>query len=498
MNESSTVPETRIRRFNEATVRGDGSFVLYWMTANRRLDWNFALQRAIDWSQELAKPLVIFEPLRVDYPWASDRFHRFVMDGMLDSSRRLEPSPIVYYPWVEPTAGEGREILRQLAGMAAVVVTDDSPMFFYPGMVAAAGGSLDVLLEGIDSVGLLPFRSTERDFPSAYSFRRFLQKELPPHLEAFPRSNPTADVSLARLTDGLTELVPGFRPASLEGLTDPAALSGLPIDHSVAALPLTGGADAARERLTRFVAELLPEYGEQRNHPDAEHTSGLSAYLHFGHISSHEVFATIAAEQMWTSARLANATSGARQGWWGMPASSEGFLDQLVTWRELGLNMCYHRIDYAEYSSLPDWALATLDAHRGDERPYLYSRAEFETAATHDQIWNAAQSQLVTEGRMHNYLRMLWGKKVLEWSPSPEDALDTMIELNNKYALDGRDANSYSGIFWVLGRYDRAWGPERPVFGKVRCMTSANTARKLRLKKYLRTHTPRHRQEATT
>jgi len=138
-----------------------------------------------------------------------------------------------------------------------------------------------------------------------------------------------------------------------------------------------------------------------------------------------------------------------------------------------------------------------LDEHRVDERPHVYSFSELEAAKTHDKIWNAAQNQLVAEGRIHNYLRMLWGKKILQWSPSPENALQTMIELNNKYALDGRDPNSYSGIFWVLGRYDRAWGPERPVFGKVRYMTSANTARKLRLKEYLRTHTPAGHSEAT-
>jgi deoxyribodipyrimidine photo-lyase len=156
-----------------------------------------------------------------------------------------------------------------------------------------------------------------------------------------------------------------------------------------------------------------------------------------------------------------------------------------VTWRELGFNMCRYRDDYDSYESLPDWARATLDEHTADPRPYLYTPDEFEAAETHDPLWNAVQRQLVREGIIHNYLRMLWGKKILEWSPTPRDALRTMIELNNKYALDGRDPNSYSGVFWVLGRYDRPWGPVRPVFGRIRYMTSKNTARKVRLKKYM-------------
>jgi deoxyribodipyrimidine photo-lyase len=148
--------------------------------------------------------------------------------------------------------------------------------------------------------------------------------------------------------------------------------------------------------------------------------------------------------------------------------------------------MCHLRKDYDKYASLPEWALKTLGSHRNDTRPYLYGLIQFERFQTHDPLWNAAQRELVETGRMHNYLRMLWGKKILEWSKTPETALDIMIELNNKYALDGRDPNSYSGIFWVLGRYDRAWGPERSVFGKIRYMSSKNTVRKVKAKTYLK------------
>jgi deoxyribodipyrimidine photo-lyase len=168
-----------------------------------------------------------------------------------------------------------------------------------------------------------------------------------------------------------------------------------------------------------------------------------------------------------------------------MPPDAEAFLDQLITWRELGLNMCSQRQDYDQYASLPGWARQTLEQHASDRRPHRYTLEQLQEGATHDAIWNAAQTQLLREGRIHNYLRMLWGKKILEWTSSPREALEVMLQLNNRWALDGRDPNSYSGIFWVLGRYDRAFGPERPIFGKIRYMSSANTARKLPITDYM-------------
>ena len=162
------------------------------------------------------------------------------------------------------------------------------------------------------------------------------------------------------------------------------------------------------------------------------------------------------------------------------------WLDEFVTWRELGYNMTANRGDYDQYDSLPDWSRATLKMHIRDRREFVYSLDDFAAADTHDELWNAAQRQLLRQGRIHNYMRMLWGKKILEWTSTPREALDVMVELNNRFAIDGRDPNSYSGIFWCLGRYDRPWGPERPIFGTVRYMSSANTRTKLRVKEYLR------------
>jgi len=250
--------------------------------------------------------------------------------------------------------------------------------------------------------------------------------------------------------------------------------------------PLRGGARAAEQALSLFLARKLSLYPEERNHPDSDAASGLSPYLHFGHVSVHEVFARVMEKARWTPKKLSSTVNGLREGWWGAPAEVEAFLDELVTWRELGYNLCARRRDYDRYESLPDWAQATLEKHGKDPRPHRYSLAELDAAKTHDPIWNAAQRQLVAEGRMHNYLRMLWGKKVLEWSATPREAIEVLIELNNRYALDGRNPNSYSGIFWVFGRYDRAWGPEREIFGTVRYMSSDSTRKKLHLTEYLK------------
>jgi deoxyribodipyrimidine photo-lyase len=263
-------------------------------------------------------------------------------------------------------------------------------------------------------------------------------------------------------------------------------LSTLPIDHSVPATQDRGGRVAGLEALKRFAKQRLDEYADARNEPEQQGSSGLSPHLHFGHVSPQEVFDSISGSAAAWSPEKIGKPNGKMNGFWNMEPNAEAFMDQLMTWREIGFNMCSREPDYDRYESLPSWAQKTLADHAGDARPQIYDLEQFESASTHDELWNAAQRQLVREGRIHNYLRMLWGKKILHWSRSPREALDIMIELNNKYALDGRDPNSYSGIFWVLGRYDRAWGPERPIFGKIRYMTSESTRSKYSVKQYLR------------
>ncbi len=483
------VPGDRIRRLNERAVRGSSDYVLYWSTAYRRLEDNFALDRAVELACSLGKPLLIFEALRCDYPWASRRLHRFVIDGMCENMRKAKQAGQAYVAWVEPGVGAGRGLIERLSERAAVIVSDDYPAFFLPRMLRAAARHVSCAFEVVDSNGLLPDAAASQVFTTAHSFRRYLQKNLPSHLLEMPQGQPLLDKRLLPLPE-----IPAFLTGAWEPLSERTAsqpdelLSSLPIDQTVREVDIRGGAGAAKRQWQQFLATGLEHYGTDRNHPDTDASSGLSPWLHFGHVSVHRLFRELAERESWGPERLGDPrqTRGGRSGWWGMEESTESFLDELITWRELGFNMCFRNRRYDRWESLPEWARQTLAEHASDPRPVIYDRETLQHSRTHDDIWNAAQNQLVCTGRMHNYLRMLWGKKVLEWSATPQQALQTLIELNNRFALDGRDPNSWSGIFWVFGRYDRAWGPERSIYGKIRYMTSDSTRRKLKMSDYLK------------
>ena len=465
----------RVTPANGVPVRS-GDYVLYWMIAARRTVHNFALDHALAKARELDRPLVVFEPLRAGYRWASDRMHAFVIAGMTDNARAFAKAGITYVPYVEPAPGEGTGLLAALAKRACLIVTDEQPGFFLPRMIAAAA-KLDTRVETVDGNGILPLRATDRAFATAASFRRQLQKIIAPYLGMRPTSRP-----LARVAGGVKDgAVAG---AILRKWSSQPVLAKLPIDHGVPPIA-GGGAVAGGKRLDTFIEDGLARYAEDRNQPDHDPSSGLSPYLHFGHVSAHQIVERVWADAEWDPSRISDKVTGSREGWWGAPATHEAFLDQIITWRELGYGFCFHRRDFDQYGALPDWARATLAKHARDPRPHRYTLAQLDAAETYDPVWNAAQRQLRAEGIIHNYLRMLWGKKILEWSATPQTALAAMIELNNKYALDGRDPNSYSGIFWTLGRFDRPWAPIRPIFGCIRYMSSASTLKKLRLKQYL-------------
>ncbi|MDA8744266.1 deoxyribodipyrimidine photolyase [Rubripirellula amarantea] len=482
-----SIPKIRHSHANDHEVREGGDYVLYWMIAFRRPRYNFALQHAVDRAKEFGKPLVIFEPLRVRYRWASDRLHRFVIEGMRDNARHFQDRAVTYFPYVEPKPGAGTPLLHQLAKSACTVVTDEYPCFFLPHLIEAVKDRIPARLELVDSNGVMPLRTPERTFTVAHSYRRWMQKNILDALTEMPREDPLKRVKLAKLESLPSKILRKWPAADFDSLLDGDGLSKIPIDHSVVPSPVvTGGHIDAGKRLAKFVDETLDVYNDDRNHPDEHATSGLSPHLHFGHLSAHEIVAEIFDREEWTPDK-ASAANGKNSGFWNTSEPAEAFLDQVLTWREMGFNMSFRHPDtYDKFDSLPDWSKKTLLEHEQDERPEVYSLEEFENAQTHDELWNSAQRELVETGVMHNYMRMLWGKKILHWTENPRDALDVMVHLNNKYGLDGRDPNSYSGIFWVLGRYDRAWGPKRPVFGSVRYMTSDSARKKLRLKEYLK------------
>ncbi len=480
----------RVRGLNQTPIRDEASYVLYWMIAARRTAFNFALDRAIDWAHKLGKALVVFEPLRVAYPWASDRLHRFVIDGMADKASIFKDIPAFYYPYIEPHKDADKGLLAALASEACVVVTDDYPCFFLPRMVTAAAKKITAAMEAIDSNGVLPMRAADHAFTAAFHYRRHMQKSLPLYADKFPLANPLANLDLPK-PSGLLAKIQKKWPAAPEELLsgDAQALAKLEIDHTVPTVATHGGEVEARQALTKFLKNALSSYKDAHNEPEIEGTSRLSPYLHFGQIGAHEIFHEVMKQEKWSVFKLGAKANGIREGWWGVSAGAEAFLDQLVTWRELAFNTCaFLPKTYDHFDSLPGWALETLSKHAGDARPHVYTRTQLENGQTHDALWNAAMGQLRIEGWFHNYMRMLWAKKILEWSRTPREALGHMIAIMDRWSLDGRDPNAYAGYFWTLGRYDRPW-PERPIYGTVRSMSSDNTAKKYRVKAYIARYT---------
>jgi len=478
-----TYSDSRLRPVNDRPIAAGGDYVLYWMQMARRFHRNHALDHALREARRLGKPLVVYEGLRLDYPWASARLHRFVLEGMQGNAAAAGRLGLTYWPWVERKRGEGRGLLAGLAARAALVVTDDFPCFIVPDQTAALAARATVAVVAVDGNSVVPVSRLGPPVSAAAHLRPRIHRAFGEAWEHRAAARPRA----AR--DGAAP-APPFEPADLRDLD--TLLAELPLDRSVAPVASTpGGEPAARRRLADFVAHRLRGTAERRSHPAPPahgHQSGLGPYLHFGHIAITEVVeAVLASTGDWSPAVLDGHAVGRRQGFFCRDADVNAFLDEAITWRDLGLHWHWtRRSDAASLErALPAWARATLGAHAGDRRRHVYSLEEWEAGATHDPLWNAAQRELVTTGTIHSYLRMLWGKKVLEWSRTPEEAYATLEHLNNRYALDGRDPNSYTGILWCFGLFDRPWPPERPVYGSVRYMSSENTAKKFKLGPYL-------------
>ncbi len=466
-------------------VRPDGAFVLYWMSAHRRLEWNQALQHALWWAEELARPLVVIETVHADQPWASVRHYRFFIQGCAANRAAATRLPLTYHPFVEAIPGSALDLIAALAAQACLLVRDDFPQRFQRSVRARLDRRLTLAQVDVDANGVLPLSASQRTFERAVDFRRFVQKELPPHLLAPPLDAPAlARAQVPRLAALPEDVARRWPAADLDQLLAPGGLAALPIDQEVPAAPDAGGADAARLALRAFLAQRLDRY-DLRNHPDDPVASGLSPWLAQGHLSAHQVALAVLAHAGWSPDRLAASASGGKDGWWGCTPAIEGFLDELITWRELSHHHSQRVPDDDRFESLPAWALATLAQHAGDARPALYSPADLEAGRTHDPLWNAAQRQLRAEGRMHGYLRMLWGKWILGWSADPRAAWDTALRLNDRWALDGGNPNSLGGVAWIFGRFDRPWAPQRPVFGCLRYMTSGSTVKKLHCRDYL-------------
>lgn len=475
--------QARLRRLNACPTRTDGAYVLYWMQAYRRLARNHALDYALRCAGELRRPLVVYEGLRLDYPWASQRLHRFVLEGMVDNARAAEGLGVNYWPFVETAEQPARGLVHRLAERAAVVVTDDFPCFIVPGHSEALARRTATPVFAVDGNGIVPLSLLGPPVFAAAHLRPRIHKAF---AEAWLHR------AAKRVRPGKEAQAPVEPPFPVWPARDiDALLSVLPLGATVPPVAATpGGSTAAKARLSSFLTRRLPGYSEQRSEPTspaAGRASGLSPYLHFGHLSIEEVVEkALATTGKWSPEELRVHNRGKREGYFGDDADVNAFLDEAITWRDVGYHWHSSRSQdtHSLATALPPWALGTLHAHAADPRSHVYTAEEWEAGATHDPLWNAAQRELVATGTIHNYLRMLWGKKVIEWSRTPDEAYATLVHLNNKYALDGRDPNSYTGILWCFGLFDRPWAPERPVLGTLRYMSSENTARKFKLGPY--------------
>ncbi|MGL6075421.1 MAG: deoxyribodipyrimidine photolyase [Fimbriiglobus sp.] len=506
----STFNDARLRPANTAPIAKTGDYVLYWSQMYRRLSHNHALDYATHLARHLKKPLIIYEGLRLDYPWASARFHQFLLEGMAENTRTAAEIGATYWPYVETPVQPARGLLRKIAEKACLVVTDDYPQFIIPAQITALAEKSPVAVHAIDGNGLVPLALLGPPTAAAAHLRPKLHKLFTQGWEHRAEANPDfASLPKAKVQLPFTLWEP---PADITGFVE-----SLPIDQSVKPLhKLPGGRAEGLKLLRDFVKSKLRRYAEERSQPadpEVNSASGLSAHLHYGHIGIQDVTeAVLETIPGWSLAEL-NLKTRNKDDFFCRDANVNGFLDEAITWRDVGFQWHYQRqrtvtggkqsttteaipsfnfttFDYSPLTSgtletvLSPWALATLTKHASDRREYVYTLEEFEASKTHDEIWNAAQTELVKTGRIHNYLRMLWGKKVLEWTPSPEEGYRVLEHLNNKYAIDGRDPNSYTGILWCFGLFDRPWPPERQVFGNIRFMSSASTAKKFKLANY--------------
>ncbi|MCF7929772.1 MAG: deoxyribodipyrimidine photo-lyase [Spirochaetales bacterium] len=446
-----------------------GDFVLYWMQSDQRTRDNPALNLAVAEADELGLPVLVVFGLDAAYPEANIRHFHFLLEGLRDLEQRLGELGIGFVV----IGDRPPEAAAAASERAALVVTDRGPLPLHLQwrkelQRKLSGRRLPLVV--VEGNTVVPVRmAADKAQWSAGTFRPRIHKQLPKFL--VPPAGPACP---RRSAEGISRSFPAGGkvisklPADAEKLfrkKDAAERNGT-ADSPGPSPWFTGGESAAFERLESFVEQSLPLYAGRRSDPSLGIQSTLSPYLHFGHISPKTI-----------AARVEDSRTP--------PDAKRAFLEELIVRRELSFNLVHYRPDFHRYRSLPDWARKSLAEHSDDRRPSLYSRKQLEEGNTHDRWWNAAMRQMRITGFMHNYMRMYWGKKVLEWTASPRTAFNRLVYLNNRWFLDGRDPNSYAGVGWCFGLHDRAW-TERPVFGKIRYMNDRGLERKFDIEGYAR------------
>ena len=440
----------RVQPLNNLDV-ADGRYVLYWMQQAQRAACNHALEFAVRRADELGLPVLAAFGLTQRFPDANERHYAFMLEGLRETQSALRERGLRLVVRAEPPM----ELIPELARDAALVVTDRGYLRVHRHWRREVAGGVPCRMVQLESDVLVPVETaSDKEEYAARTIRPKIHEQLDRFLVPLEESGPERD-SLDLEPDGLDL-------NDVDGLLDELKLSR-------AARRVTtfrGGTSEARRLLEEFVAEELDRYSDESNEPAADCVSHMSPYLHFGQISPLEV-----------ALRVQDADGPSEEG-------KAAYLEQLIVRRELAINFCHYNPLYDSLKCLPNWARETLEAHADDGREYIYSEEEFESARTHDPYWNAAQRQMMAAGKMHNYMRMYWGKKILQWSARPEDAWRLALRLNNTYELDGRDPNGYTGIAWCFGKHDQGWA-EREVLGKVRYMSSGGLERKFDIDAYV-------------
>ncbi len=435
--------QNRWRTLRESDGKGP---VVYWMSRDQRLEDNWALYHAWARAREGGKPLGIMFCLATDFLGAGPRHYRFMLEGLAETRRSADRLGIPFFLMEGDPSKVVPGFLEEWK--VAMTITDLDPLRQKADWRSAVMKRCDSGFEEVDAHNIVPcwVASPKQEFAAA-TFRPKIKRHLPDRLEFLPPA-----LSASKEWPGEVDTA-GYEKVF-------ARYHYLPDDR------WKGGPSQAHSALDEFVSERLSGYGERRNDPNLDWTSGLSPYLHFGMISAQRVALKVMAA---TAPRL----------------DKDAFLEELIVRRELSDNFCFYNQRYDSPEGFPSWARATLRDHQGDRREYIYKEEELERARTHDPLWNAAQVQMVTEGKMHGWLRMYWAKKVLEWTETPGEALRIVNSLNDRYEMDGRDPNGYVGAAWSIGGlHDRAW-TERPIFGKVRYMNLNGARRKFDVDRFI-------------
>ena len=442
-------PRLTIRRAGQPDP--DGRCVIYWMQRAQRAADNAALTAAIEAGNSLGKPVVVFFQLVAHSHHANFRHYQFLVEGLKDIAAELKKRRVGLIVRRYPQHG----LLRFCSEVRpCLVIGDENPMKEAELTKSKIAQEIALPFWTVDADVIVPSRLLAKEHYAARTIRPKINALLPRFLQ--PTRNPAAKFKW-RLPTQLSRSV-----------VDLTLLEDFPIDRSIAPSGhFSGGRGEAQRCLERFLCYRLKGYATKRNKPEFDGTSQLSPYLHFGQIGPHAVAVAV---------RQAEAPA----------ADRKAFLEEFIVRRELAINFVRYNPNYDSFDASEPWADRSLRQHAKDARKFSYTERQLESAETHDPLWNAAQKQMVLTGWMHGYLRMYWAKKILEWSASPADAFAVAVRLNDRYELDGRDPNGYAGIAWaIVGKHDRAWGPERPVYGKIRYMSYESTSRKFNSKAYI-------------